>query len=117
MNPYYYLFYKLSRFLNKKGNNEWGVIYGISILIGSNIMIAYVRFFNINQEESEGVYKIILIAIGILLFVTNSVLFIRKRRVENIMKQYKNESEIKRKIGNTIVLLYVVLTIALIIFI
>jgi Ca2+/Na+ antiporter len=117
MNPYYYLFYKLSRFLNKKGNNEWGVIYGISILIGSNIMIAYVRFFNINQEESEGVYKIILIAIGILLFVTNSVLFISKRRVENIMKRYKNESEIKRKIGNAIVLLYVVLTIALIIFV
>ncbi len=26
MNPYYYMFYKLSRFLNEKGNNEWGPI-------------------------------------------------------------------------------------------
>ncbi len=116
MNPYYFLFYKLNRFLNKKGNNEWGVIYSITVLIGSNIVIAYVKFFNITQEESEGVYKIILITIGILLFVTNSVMFLNKKLVERIMNRFNNESETKRKLGNAAVLLYVVLTLALIVF-
>ncbi|MDA3942172.1 MAG: hypothetical protein PF694_01380 [Bacteroidetes bacterium] len=116
MNPYYYFFYKLTRFLNKKGNNEWGVIFAISGLVGWNFVIAYVKTFNITQEESEGVYKVILIVIGILLFSTNALLFTNKHRVEKILKRYQNESVVQKKLGSIAVLLYAILTISLIIF-
>ncbi len=116
MNPYYYLFFKLTRFLNKKGNNEWGVIFAISGLIGWNFVLAYVKFFNITQEESAGTYKVILIIIGILLFSTNALLFTNKNRVEKIVKRYQNESIVRKKLGSIAVLLYAILTISLIIF-
>lgn len=116
MNPYYYLFYKLSRLLNKKGDNIWGVIFAVSGLIGWNIVFIYIKSFSITQDEFEGEYKIILIAIAILLFVTNSIMFLNKMRVKAIMNRYNNETEVKRKLGNVAVLLYAVLTVALIIF-
>lgn len=116
-NPYYYLFYKLTRFLNKKNNNEWGVIYGQSLLIGWNIIFSYIKIFNITQENSQGKFKIILIIILSSLFVTNSILFLNKKRVERIMERYQNELKTNRKIGNFLVILYVALSLGLIVFI
>lgn len=117
MNPYYYLFYKLSRSLNKKGNNEWGPIGGITLLIECNIVVIYVNLFHITEENSNGIYKTILIIIFIILFVLNSILFLNKKRVKEIMNSYKGESETSGKIGSLLVILYVALSLALIIFI
>ena len=117
MNPYYYLFYKLSRFLNKKGNNEWGPIYGISIFFGWTIVVVYVKIFHITEEYSQGIYKTILGIVTVSLFVTNCILFLNKKRVKAIMDRYKNESDTSRKMGNFLVILYVVLSLGLIIFI
>lgn len=117
MNPYFYLFYKLNRFLNKKGNNIWGVIYAITSLIGWNIVFLYIKILGIKQENSQGIYKTILIGIAILLFITNWILFIDKQRVTKIMNRYKRESIRHSKIGNTLVLLYVLLSLCLIVFI
>lgn len=116
MNPYYYLFYKLHRFLNKKGDNIWGVIFAVSALFAWNFVFIYIKLFSITNDEFKGVYKTILIAIAIFIFVTNSVMFLNKQRVERIMNRYKSESELKRKLGNIAVLLYAVLTVALIVF-
>lgn len=117
MSPYYYLFYKLSRFLNKKGNNEWGPVYAISLLIGWNIGMVYIKVLPITGENFIGGYKIVLIVILVSLFITNCVLFLNKKRVKEIMNRYKGESETSRKIGNFLVILYVVLSLGLIIFI
>ena len=117
MNPYYYLFYKLNRFLNKKENNEWGVIYAISGLLMLNFIYIYIKFFNITKENSEGLYKTILIVITILLFIINWILFLDKKRVQKIMNLYKNESKINRRLGSFLVVFYVILTVALILFI
>jgi hypothetical protein len=117
MNPYYYLFYKLSRFLNKKGNNEWGPIYGISIFFGWTIVVIYIKIFHITGENSQGIYKTILGIVAVFLFVINCILFLNKRRVKEIMNRYKGESEIRRKIGNFLVILYVALSLALILFV
>lgn len=116
MNPYYYLFYKLSRFLNNKGNNEWGVIYAISILIGWNIVFFYIKLFHIALGNSQGIYKTILIAIAILLFVTNCVLFLNRDRVKRIMNRYKLESVTCKKVGNFLVILYIFVSLGLILF-
>jgi lipopolysaccharide assembly outer membrane protein LptD (OstA) len=116
MNPYYYLFYKLTYFLNKKGDNEWGVIFALSGLLGWNVVIVYVKAFNITQDNFNGIYMSTSIVIAILLFVANSAMFLNKKRVERIMNRYKNETELKRKIGNVAVLLYAALTVALIVF-
>ncbi|HCE58976.1 MAG TPA: hypothetical protein DER09_14375 [Prolixibacteraceae bacterium] len=52
MNPYYYLFYKLSRFVNNMGKNELGPITAISFLIGLNIMGIYGTILHITEKNS-----------------------------------------------------------------
>ena len=79
MNPYYYLFYKLNRFLNKKGENEWGSIGAITYLIGMNIVILYSNIFPFSGEIKE-LHKIIFVIIVISLFLFNSILFLNKNR-------------------------------------
>ncbi len=117
MNPYYYLFYKLSCFLNRKGNNEWGPVYALSVLVGWNIVIIYVNLFHITEENSKGIYKIFLVIIGIALFITNTILFLNRKRIKEISNLYKGESEGRRKAGNFLVILYIILSLALIVFV
>jgi hypothetical protein len=117
MNPYYYLFYKLSRFLNKKGKNENAPIFALSILIGWNIGIVYIKGCPVTQESYQSTYKYGIIAIVIVLFIINYILFLDKIRVKEIMSRYKRESEASRKAGNFLVVLYIVLTLAFIVFI
>lgn len=116
MNPYYYLFYKLSRFLNKKGKNEIGPIYAITIIILLNFVFVYVKSFNITSENSNNLYKIILGIVIVCVFITNAILFQNKSRVKEIMNNYKGETERSRKVGNHLVILYVILSLALIVF-
>lgn len=117
MNVYYYLFYKLSCFLNKKDNNEWGVMYALSLLVFINIIILYVFVFRITEANSKGGYKIGILIIGIILFIINYILFLHKNRYKQIVKRYNIESLRRRKIGSFLVILYIVLTLASIILI
>ncbi len=116
MNPYYYLFYKLSRFLSRKGNNENGPIFAISILIGWNIGMIYIKILPVTQANFQSNYKYGIIVIGVFLFVVNYILFLDERRVKSIVNRYKEESERNKKVGNFLVILYIVLSIGLIVF-
>lgn len=115
MNPYYYLFYKLSQFVNSNGKNELGPITAISFLIGLNIMGIYGTILHITEKNSHGLYKIIFIAICIILFITNSILFLNKKRVLEINDRYKGESKTNKKVGNFLVIIYAILSLGLII--
>lgn len=117
MTPYYYLFYKFSRFLNKKGNNEWGAIYALTVLIGWNVGIIYIKVLPINLENFKSSYKYGLIGFVAVLFIANAILFLNKKRVKDIMSRYKGETERDRKMGNFLVILYVILSLVLIVFI
>lgn len=110
-------FYKLSRFLNKKGNNEWGPISAITFVTFINLVVIYVNIFPITRGNFNKGYKTVLIIIGIALFMANSVLFLNKNRVKAIMSRYKVESDIGRKIGSCLVILYMVLSLGLIVLI
>jgi hypothetical protein len=116
MNPYYYLFYKLSHFLNKKGDNEWGPIFALSVLIGWNFGFIFIKIFPITEINFEGIYKGVLIALFAILFITNAILFLNKTRLKRILNHYKGESENIRKVGNVLVILYVALSLGLIVF-
>ena len=118
MNPYYYLFYKLNRFLNKKGDNEWGPIGAVTLFVGWNIGIFYTKMLlPLVQESYQDKHKYLLGIIVIILFVGNSLLFLNKKRVNKIIERYQKESDIGNKIGNFLVILYMVLSIASIVFI
>ena len=93
-----------------------GAIYAITVIVLMNIVFVYVKLFHITKENSQGLYKVILGVVIILLFVTNIILFQNKKRVKEIMSRYKWESERSRKIGNFLVILYVALSLALIVF-
>lgn len=108
MNPYFYIFFKFSQFLNKQRDNEWGPIAAITFFTGQYLFIAYGVFFNINESNfSEN--KIVLFAIGISLFIFNSIIFLNKKRAEEIIEFYNEESQTKKNIGNFFVILYMVL--------
>ncbi|PHS65756.1 MAG: hypothetical protein COB12_06705 [Flavobacterium sp.] len=117
MNPYFYFFYRLNQFFNKKDNNEWGPIFGVSVFIGWNIGIVYISILPITQENFGGFYKNNLIIILVCLFIFNSILFLNKKRVSSIMERYGKESLTSRKIGGFLIVLYVALSLGLILFI
>ena len=64
MNIYYYLFYKLSGVLNKKGKNEWGPISAITFLISLNIGLTYINIFPVTGENFVEGHKTVLIIVG-----------------------------------------------------
>lgn len=115
MNPYYYLFYKLNCFLNKKGNNEMGTIFGISIYFVWSIIVIYGLLVDTRDNISSGFYKIVFVIICTSLFITNCILFSNKKRVKKIINHYKVETERNRKLGNLIVILYAIISFALLI--
>ena len=49
MNPYFYVFYKLSKLLNKKGNNKRGPINALTLLVLIDICFIYIKVFDISQ--------------------------------------------------------------------
>jgi hypothetical protein len=93
-----------------------GPIFAISVLIGWNIVTVYIILFNISEKNSDGLHKKILILIFIFLFATNCILFLNKKRVTEIDNRYKGESETSRKVGNFLVIFYVVLSLGIIVF-
>jgi hypothetical protein len=102
--------------LNKKGDNEWGVIYAVSLLPGIVLVIGYVRVLKITPEIFDGGYKYSLILLLVVLFILNSVIFLNKKRVYRIMNRYKNESETQRKLGNAAVIVTALLSLLFILF-
>jgi hypothetical protein len=117
MNPYYYLFYKLSRFLNKNGNNEMGPIYAVTIVLVMNIVFIYVKIFNIANGNTHTAYKVILGMVIVFVFISNTILFQNKKRVKEIKARFNGETDRGCKIGNFLIILYVLLSLVLIIFI
>jgi len=116
-NLYYYLFYKINLVLNKKGNNEWGVIYAISLFVALYLGIFYVKvLLPLLQVSYEGAHKYISGSIAILVFIGNAKLFLDKKRVNKIMGQYQNESGIRRKIGSFLVVIFIIFCFALVLF-
>jgi len=116
MNLYYYLFYKLSKFINKKGNNEYGPIFAISVLLSLNIGLFFTKILPVTQENYQRSYEKGVYAIVIMIIILNYILFLNKRRVSEIMNRYQRESETNRKLGNALVILYVVVSLGLIFF-
>lgn len=66
MNPYYYLFYKISLFLNKNGKNSDSPIYAITFFTGQYIGIFYIKYFSITENNFDE-HKPFLIIILIFL--------------------------------------------------
>lgn len=110
MNIYYYLFYKLSRGLDKKGNNEWGPITAISFLIGLNIGLTYINIFPVTRENFSEGHKILLISVFVFLYLLNTFLFLNKKRRRQIISRYKDESLLNKRTGNLVVMLYITIT-------
>ncbi len=107
MNIYYYLFYKLSGVLNKKGKNEWGPIAAITFFPFVNIITVFVNTLPNNVKELKNGYGVGLILIGSVLFITNTILFLNKKRYREIQKRFQGESLRSKMIGKFVVLLYI----------
>ena len=113
MNPYYYLFYKLNCFLNKKGKNGIGPIYLITVLIGWNLAIAYNLILTIDESTYPS-YKYSFAVIVIVVYIFNLIILKNKNRRKQIIERYQDETKSSKILGNILVILYVALSVALI---
>lgn len=110
-NPYYYLFYKISKVINKKNNNEMGVMYALTLLITINFITIIGKIVDINESNYRNQNnRAILFIFIIVLFVSNYFIFIHNNRFKKILKLYINESKRSKLIGNTLVLTYIIVT-------
>lgn len=114
MNPYYYLFYRLNRLLNRKGNNEWGPVMGLNMLLSLNIVVIYANVMQALGTGSTTWHKIPLGLIGAVVIIANMVLFLNKARVREIMERFQGESKTSARLGSLAVLLYALVSLALI---
>lgn len=112
MNIYYYFFYKISEVLNKKGNNEWGPIAAITFfpLISTTPII--VMFIPDDITDLKNIYGFGLFTFASAFFIINTVLFLNKKRRREIQQRFKGESLRNKRIGNFIVLLFIIFAIA-----
>lgn len=113
-NPYYYLFYRFNQFLNKKGDNELGPMFGVSIIVALNLSVVFRKLLPISKENFDGLYKYSYIILLILIYVINSILFYDRKRVNRIMEQYGKESQTSKKIGGRLIVFYVLFSLGLI---
>lgn len=114
MNPYYYLFYRLNRALNRKGNNEWGPVTGVTALLAANIGLAYFKVMQVLDTVSASWHKAPLFVMLAVMITTNMVLFSNKKRVQEIMERYGGESKTSARLGSLAVLLYALVSVALV---
>lgn len=117
MNPYFYVFYKLSNLLNKKGNNKRGPINALTLLVLIDICFIYIKVFDISQSNAKEIYKIGIIIISISLFLINNYLFLYNDRYREIQAKYSKEGIKQKKIGSILVIFYVIVTFGTLFFI
>lgn len=117
MNLYYYLFYKIYRFTQRLGKYDvaFSAALGLSFLLGLNFIVIFIKLFAITQGNlNEYRYKIPLLIFFVAILITNYLIFVFKKRYEDIEKQFKNESNRNKQIGNIIVITYVILSLSLV---
>ncbi len=117
MNFYYYLFYKIYRFTQKLGNYDvaFSAALGLTLLLELNFIVIFFKLFPVILENiNEYQYKIPLLIFFGAILITNYFLFVFKRRYENIEKEFINESKRKKRIGNFIIMAYVIISLLLV---
>jgi hypothetical protein len=112
MNIYYYFFYKISVILNKKGNNEWGPIAAITFFPLISTVPFIVMLMPDDITDLKNIYGFGLFTIASVFFIINTFLFLNKKRRLEIQKRFQGESLRSKRIGNIIVLLYIIFAIA-----
>jgi hypothetical protein len=113
MQVYFYLFYKLTRLLNKKGNNEMGPISAITLLGTINIVVIYSKILILSGNSLLSNYKLYFILLIVILFILNCKLFLDKKKVKEIIDKYGRESYKRSTFGFILVYLYISISLGL----
>jgi len=111
MNIYFYFFYKLSVVLNKKGNNDLGPIVAITFFPLSTTIPILVYFIPDDVTNLKNIYGVGIVVFCLLFYILNSILFLNKKRRIEIQKRFQGESLRSARIGNILVLIYIIFAI------
>ena len=120
MNPYYYLFFKLYCLIKRIDNNKGHAFLAvniISLLLIINAAFIAITIFSYIRGDYYQLWKLHVILSVIFIYLTNYLLFIRHKRYRKIVNAYKNNSSINNKLGNYIIVIYVLLTLISVFFI
>ncbi|MAO08212.1 MAG: hypothetical protein CL596_05825 [Alteromonas sp.] len=117
MNPYYYLFYKLTSLFNKKGNHEIGPIYAITISVFLYFLLVFLKILQLTKENFNSTYKYYIGGAVLALFIINYLVFRQKKLVDRIKNKYENERPKSKIIGNIFVIIFMILPYILLIII
>ncbi len=119
MNPYYYVFARIYRMLNRKrhwSGSEWNVVFALTLGVCLNLMTIYIKVFKVTSEGFNKFHKVPIVAIGLTFFLFNCYLFIYKDKYKRIISAYKGEPTLRKTIFGILIVLYFMVTFALIIF-
>jgi hypothetical protein len=112
MNIYYYIYYKLYKFVCKtnKGIAEWASMIFYSLLLFFNIVtvLYYLHLLKSGVLVRNG--QGVMVSTEVFLLIINYALFIRNRRYLKVLKKYSNETNTYRFIGSFLVILYIILS-------
>jgi phosphatidylglycerophosphate synthase len=106
----YYKIYRANLIGSAKDIAEFAAMIYVSGLLFANIFVigAFLKKQNILPFFFTGKRQIIIFMA--CLFVLNYFLFLHKKRYKKIIERYEQENELRRKRGNLIVWLYVIIT-------
>jgi hypothetical protein len=80
------------------------------MLVMVNLVFIYDNVLPITPESKAGSYEYILIFLFIAIIISNYFMFVYKDRYLEVLEQFKNESDLSRRIGLLAVGAYAVLT-------
>lgn len=111
INPYYYLYYRLYKFVKKVGtvNASWTAMLLVLALITLNVFTALFIVFNKNDLFFLSP-KIIGGFLAILVGVFNYFVFIYKDKCNSIIENYESENKLQKLWSSILTVLYIVLT-------
>ena len=104
MRAYYYLYYRIYKFIKKLGNYDifFMTSYNVTLFESYFFMSIYVLLYKLNIVKKVEFIPI-LIAISIFLAL-NYFIFVYKKRYEQIIKMFQNETKRQKRISSAVVL-------------
>lgn len=111
MNLYHYLYYKIYGFTRKLGNydNSFSAMLGLTFLVFLNIT-PLLSIMGVSEFLFKK-YKPFFYLFFLMILALNYFIFIFKYKYRAIIVKYKDESKYQKKLGNSLVILYVIVSI------
>lgn len=105
MKYYYYLFFRIYKFIKKLGNYDIYFSTCLNISTFESFLFMSIYFTALKNHFPPEMSMIIVISVGIFILLVNIFIFLYKKRYLKIIKMFENETKRQKQISSAIVML------------